>query len=117
MVVESPPCQWPSVLQECGPEQDPSILLVGAARIGETAVQVVAIRINATLRWSPDYRPGVAEDTYRSNGLDEALEAALEGFQSGAAELEEFLGNSGSSVVELASGTYRMWVIPGPSDP
>ena len=116
MVVECPPCKWPSVLEERGPAQDPSILLIGAARIGETAVQVVAIRINATLRWSPDYRDGVADDTYRANGLDEALEGALEEFQSGAAELEEFLGASGSSVVELATGTYRMWVIPGPSE-
>jgi hypothetical protein len=116
MTVECPPCQWPSLLEERGPEDDPSILLTGAAHIGQTAVQVVAIRINATLRWTPDYQRGVAEDSYHANGLDEALEGALEGFQSGAAELEEFLGASGSSVVELTTGTYRMWVIPAPSD-
>jgi hypothetical protein len=68
------PCRWPSVLEERGPPEDPFILLTGAAPIGETEVQIVAIRINATLRWPPDDKRGVAADSYHADGRDEVLE-------------------------------------------
>lgn len=68
------PCRWPSVLAEQGPPEDPFILLSGAAPIGETDVQIVAIRSNATLRWLPDYQRGVAADSYHADGLDDVLE-------------------------------------------
>ncbi len=112
MAIACPPCQWPTVLEERGPSEDPTILLTGAARIGEAHVQIVAIRINSTLQWTPDYRSDVAEDSYHVDGLDEVLETTLDEFQCIASELGEVLGNSRSSLVELAPGRYRVWVMP-----
>ena len=112
MAVQCPRCRWPDMLEERGPTEDPSILLTGAAHIGEAEVCVVAIRIDATLRWSPDFRRAVPESSYRANGLDEILETTLEEVQSVASELAEFLGDSHSGVIELATGAYRVWVMP-----
>ena len=112
MAVACPAWQWPTTLEERGPSEDPSILLTGAARIGDVEVQIVAIRINDTLRWTPDFKRGMAEDTYRVNGLGEVLETTLEDLQSVASDLGDLLGGGGSSVVELATGPYRVWVMP-----
>jgi hypothetical protein len=112
MAVVCPAWQWPAALEERGPSEDPSILLAGAARIGDVEMQIVAIRINDTLRWTPDFKRGIAEDTYRVNGLGEVLETTLEDLQSVASDLGDLLGGGGSSVVELATGPYRVWVMP-----
>jgi hypothetical protein len=112
MAVACPAWQWPATLEERGPSEDPSILRTGAARIGDVEVQIVAIRINDTLRWTPNFKHGIAEDTYRVNGLGEVLETTLEDLQSVASDLGDLLGGGGSSVVELATGSYRVCVMP-----
>jgi hypothetical protein len=115
MAIECPPCLWPSVLEEQGPSEDPSILLTAPAHIGDVEVRIVAVRINDTLRWTPDFRRDVAEDAYRVNGLGEVLEATLEDLQSMSSDLGDVLGGGGPSVVELSTGLYRIWVMPASS--
>jgi hypothetical protein len=112
VAVEFPACVWPNVLEEQGPSEDPSILLTGTARIGGAEARIVAIRVSSTQEWAPDFKRGVAEDSYQGNGLDEVLQMALEEFQAVASELGDLLGDSRLSVVELATGHYSVWVIP-----
>lgn len=112
MPVECPPCQWPTALEERGPAEDPALLLTGTARIGDAEVQIVAIRVDPTLRWTPDYKREVAEDSYRANGLDAVLETTLEEFETVATALGDLLGESRSSIVDLATGPYRIWLMP-----
>jgi hypothetical protein len=117
VAVECPACVWPAVLEERGPAEDPSILLTGAAQIGDAGVQIVAIRINSTLRWSPDYKRSVDEVSYQANGLNEVLETTLEELQSVASEWGDLLGEGSSGLVELATGPYRFWVLPVSAEP
>ena len=112
MQVASPSCQWPAVLEERGPPEDPSILLTGEARIGDSALQVVAIRIRPELRRTPDYRANLPNDCYRVKSLDIALEAMLEETEYIVSDFEEPLGESQLSIVDLASGRYMVWVVP-----
>jgi hypothetical protein len=92
-------------------------MLTGAAQIGEAEVQIVAIRINPTLRWSPDYRRDVAEVSYQLNGLNEILETTLEELQSLASDWQDLLGDGRSGVVEFATGPYRVCVMPVSAEP
>lgn len=113
MAVRCPAWRWPEELEERGPVDDPSILLTGVARIGEVPMRIVAIRIDATLRWSPDYRSNVAKDTYRASEIDQMLETTLEDVQSVATDLGDLMGDGRLAVVELPTGPYRVWVMPG----
>jgi hypothetical protein len=117
MLVQCPPCQWPTALDERGPVEDPGILLTGRARIGDIAVQIVAVRIDPALRWMPDYKSDVAEGCYQVDGLDVALETILEELESVGSGLEDVLGETRPSIVELATGTYMIWVMPSSFGP
>lgn len=112
MTIQSPPCEWPSVLDERGPSEDPSILLTGAAHIGNVEVQIVAIRVPRMTRQTPDFKRGIDEDSYDQGGLAEFLEVTLESLDSVAADLAELLDGRESSAMELATGHYRVWVMP-----
>lgn len=112
MTVECPACQWPTVLDERGPPEDPSILLTGVARIGSSEAQVVAIRIHGTAPRMPGFRRDVAEEAYALGGLDTFLEAALEDLGSVALDAAELLGGREAGTVELATGHYRIWLMP-----
>lgn len=112
MTIECPPCQWPTALEERGPAEDPSILLTATALIGEAEVQIIAIRVDPLLRWTPDYRSDVAQTSYQANGLDTVLEATLEAFESVATAFADLLGESRSTIVDLAAGPYRIGVMP-----
>ncbi len=114
MPIPCPPVVWPDMLEERGPPEDTSILLTGAARIGGTPAQIVAIRIEPGMGWEADFRRDVADERYAANGLDVVLETTLEAMQLVASELDETLGDSDASVVKLATGTYKLWVMPAP---
>jgi hypothetical protein len=112
VAVEFPACVWPNVLEEQGPSEDPSILLTGTARIGGAEARIVAIRVSSTQEWAPDFKRGVAEDSYQGNGLDEVLQMALEEFQAVASELGDLLATaasawSSSPRVTTVFGSYR----------
>lgn len=112
MPVRCPPCQWPAALEERGPPEDASILLTAAARFGDAAMQIVAIRINTELRWAPDYKPEVAAAAYQANGFDAMLETVLEELENVGAAFGELLGESRSSILELPPGRYRVAILP-----
>jgi hypothetical protein len=105
MAIESPSCLWPTILEERGPSDDPTILLTGTGLIGETPIQIVAIRINPSFRSTPDYKPNQAND------LDSALGAILEELEYASAELASILGEEHSGAIELATGFYKVWTL------
>jgi hypothetical protein len=113
MPVQFPLYQLPAVLDECGPAEDPTILLTGIVRIGDSAIRLVAVRIDTTLRSAPDFKSGVDQSRYQENGLEDVLEATLEEMEFVASEFSELLGESGPSIVQLPDGAYRLWLISG----
>jgi len=112
MPVQCPSCQWPTSFAECGPAEDPSILLSGTARIAQAAVRVVAIRTSRESGRVPDYRNDVPRECYSADGLDTLLEQALEDFEYLADDFGDILGNAGSETIELATGAYTIVALP-----
>jgi hypothetical protein len=108
MAVPCPTLEWPHFLEECGPVEDPSILLTGTARIGGISVAVVAIRISHGRTRIPDYRDGVPAGAYETA----ALETILEELDYLAQEVGAMTASSESGIVRLATGTYVMGVLP-----
>lgn len=106
MPVQCPSCQWPTSLAECGPAEDPSILLSGTARIAQVAVQIVAIRTSRESGRIPDYKNDVPRECY--DGLDTVLEQVLEDFEYLATEFGDLLNEPGSEAIELSTGTYKI---------
>lgn len=103
MSIPCPPISWPSVLEETGPAEDPTITLSGMARVGSTPLQIVAIRIEPRLRFMPDYKSDVDSATYNHAQLEVLLE-----------ELGNIAETDAPEVVELSSGRYVMWIGPLP---
>lgn len=91
---------WPAALDEIGPEQDPTILLSGAAQIGRTLFRIMAIRVQPDLRFMPDFQPDAEYDT-------DALETKLE-------DLAVIADTDHPGEVELAGGRYVVWMTPTP---
>lgn len=111
MTISCPQLEWPTQLEERGPPEDPAILLTGQVRLGGAALRLVAIRIDPTLRWSPDYRRDVSEAGYTANGLDTALEGVLEELGVLAEQLGEILGEEADAGMTLAGQQYRVVMI------
>lgn len=112
MPVQCPSCQWPTAFSECGPPEDPSILLSGTARIARAAVQIVAIRTSRESGRIPDYRGDVPPECYQANGLNTLLEQVLEDFEYLAVDFSDVLGDAGSEAIELSTGTYTIVALP-----
>jgi hypothetical protein len=106
MPVQCPSCQWPSSFEECGPPEDPSILLSGTARICSGAVQILAIRTSRESSRIPDYRSDVLRECYRELGT--VLEQLLEDLEYLSSEFGDLLNESGSGGIELPTGTYSI---------
>ena len=100
------------MLEECGPAEDPTIPLSGMAQIAGVPAQIVAIRINNTLLWDPDFKRAVANGAYHAGGFDEILETTLDELQVIVSELEDILSHTQSGVVDLETGRYRVMVTP-----
>lgn len=116
MPVQCPSCQWPTSFSECGPAEDPSILLSGTAHIAHAAVKIVAIRTSRDSGRIPDYRDDVPRECYEANGLDALLEQVLEDFEYLAGDFDELLGDAGSEAIELATGHYTIVALPSRAD-
>lgn len=108
MPIVCPSCRWPAELDERGPTEDPAIFLTGTAYLGATPIQIVAVRIDPTSGRIPDYKPGVPAAAYAESRLDAVLEVLLDEIEYLASELDQLLGQWEPSVVELASGRYRL---------
>jgi hypothetical protein len=99
--IHLPEPRWPSELLEQGPPEDPSILVGGAAEIGEALYRVLAVRLNPNTL-SVDYRADLNEDIY----ADYEIEGMLD-------ELTVLDGDIDKSVlVPIAGGHYVVWMLP-----
>lgn len=118
MPVPFPACRWPESLEERGPPEDPAILLTGGAHLGDTPVQIVAIRVDeAERRRLPGYRKDIDGACYEDEGLDAILETILEEMDCVAVELEGVWGAGQSRIIELAQSPYKVWLIPTSFEP
>jgi hypothetical protein len=111
MTINCPPCLWPTFLEEKGPSDDPSILLTGTARIGNAALQIIAIRIKPTLRSTLDCKPNVAQESYQANDLDTVLGTVLDELEYTSAEIGNLFGEDHLTTIELSPGLYRVWAM------
>ncbi len=100
MPVRLPELNWPLELLEKGPEEDPSILLSGAAEIGTVPHRILALRVNPS-HAQVDFRADLDEAVY----ADYQLEVMLD-------ELNVFDNVDRSAVVPLESGDYVIWMVP-----
>ena len=94
-----PAIGWPTELREAGPAADPSILLVGDAKIGATDYLVTAVRINQYLT-GPDYHPEVNERQYEKK-LGQAIDA-----------LDFLMEVADPALLPLEGGMYLLWMVP-----
>lgn len=101
MTVRCPPIVWPTELDEAGPPEDPSILLVGSAEIAGMAHQVMAIRVKPDLRLQPDIRDDVPKAVYEDAHLHVRLE-----------ELSYLADAMTLMSIRLDSGAYVVWMMP-----
>lgn len=113
MPVECPSCQWPISFEERGPAEDPSILLTGVMHFSPAAaVQIVGIRTPRASRRVPDYKDEVPRECYQENGLDEALESALQDIDVLSLDLSELVGTTRQGNMELPTGSYVLIALP-----
>jgi hypothetical protein len=99
MPVDLPTPQWPAALMEQGPPEDPTILLGGAAIIGQAPHRVLAMRINSRTL-AVDYRPDVDQDVYADYQLDEMLDELT------------FMDDIDKSVlVPMSGAAYVLWMM------
>jgi hypothetical protein len=108
MAVACPPVEWPKLLEEQGPAEDPGIVLKGTARIGGAPVEIVAIRVDLERRRMPDYRSDVPRAAYETA----ALETTLEELECVTQELSALTGVAERSIVRFATGSYVLFVLP-----
>jgi hypothetical protein len=112
MAVPCPNCRWPAELDERGPAEDPAILLTGTAYIGTIPVLVLAVRIDPNTGRLPDYKPGVPRAAYAGGRFDVVLEVLMDELEYIASELDDLLGESRPSTVQLPGGLYRLCTLP-----
>ena len=94
-----PAIGWPTELREAGPTADPSILLVGDAKIGTTDYSITAVRINKYLT-GPDYKPELDERLYEKK-LNQAIDA-----------LDFLMEVAEPDLLSLEDGMYLLWMVP-----
>lgn len=110
MAVLSPACRWPAHFDERGPAEDPSILLAGTAKLGDAQLQIVGIRVRRDSRRMPDYRADVPPEAYATDGFAESLDTLLQDVAGSV--FEDALADSGSELVEFATGRYMLFIVP-----
>jgi hypothetical protein len=101
MTVPCPVPEWPGSLEEAGPAEDRSILLQGRISIGLTKFSVTAIRVDP-IRFGPDFRADRNLSVYAGSELSALLGAVA-----------ELVGEGEPSTVQLETGRYVLWVLPG----
>jgi hypothetical protein len=96
--------EWPGALEEAGPSEDRSILLEGRVSIGRTKFSVTAVRVDP-IRFGPDFRADRNLSIYAGYELSGLLGAIL-----------ELRGESEPSTLQLDTGRYVLWMLPGAGD-
>ena len=92
MPIACPPCAWPATLDAVGPEEDPSILLMGSAEIGGSSACIIAIRISRMPSRPGEDRQGAPAETRAMTKLDHAINAFLKSADRLAAGVSDRLG-------------------------
>lgn len=103
MAVSVPSIDWPSELQELGPEEDPDIVLVGAAHIGRVRFDVVALRMRKGLRL-PDFLADLPEQVYDAT-ICEMLD-----------EIEYLADSIHPARLDMDGAEYLLWMVPCNAD-
>lgn len=98
MSISCPPIEWPSMLAETGPAEDPAVMLSGTAYLGSVPFRVTAVRVEPRLKFMPDCRSEDLDPAYC-----EHLIYLLE-------ELAELADTGHPRTIELATGTYALWM-------
>lgn len=101
MTVPCPAPEWPGSLEEAGPSEDRSILLQGRAVIGRTRFSLAAVRVDP-IRFGADFRADLSLSVYAGYALPELL-----------AVVAELAGEAQLSTLQLATGRYVLWMLPG----
>jgi hypothetical protein len=101
MTVPCPVPEWPESLEEAGPAEDRSILLRGAVSIGRIRFSVTAVRVDP-IRFGPDFRGDRNLSIYAGFDLSELLGVVA-----------ELIGEAVPSTVQLETGRYVLWMLPG----
>ena len=99
MPIRTPAIQWPAELREAGPEEDPTIMLVGHARIADVDFTVTALRMRDGMRL-PDYRDSVPRRHY------EATMGAKLG------DIEDLVDSIAPSLLSMHAARYLLWMVP-----
>jgi hypothetical protein len=98
MPIIAPSIQWPSVLDEMGPDEDTSILLIGHASISGVEFVVTAVRMQEGSR-EPDYREAVAIAKYES--LDSKI-----------GDIEDLAESWTLETIPINDAQYLVWMVP-----
>lgn len=101
MTVPCPVPEWPGSLEEAGPPEDRSILLQGRASIGRTGFSVTAVRVDP-IRFGPDFRADRNLSIYAGYELSDLLGVVV-----------ELVGETELSTIQLETGRYVLWMLPG----
>jgi hypothetical protein len=101
MTVPCPVPEWPGSLEEAGPAEDRSILLQGRISIGRTKFSVTAVRVDP-IRFGPDFRADRNLSVYDGYDLSDLLGAVA-----------ELVGAWEPSTIQLETGRYVLWILPG----
>ena len=99
MSIPVPSALWPARFEERGPKGDPTILLVGDAKVGAAVFKVSALRVQRD-GWGPDYRQDVAADEY-----DALLESMME-------DVENLVEFGQPALIAMGGGHYLLWMVP-----
>lgn len=112
MSIKCPAIEWPAALEEGGPIEDPSILLLGTAYLAGKAMQVVAARIDLPQSWALDYKPGAEKSAWQWDASNSLLATLLDELDDMAGDLGNLLGDDSPTIVNLADNPYMVWMLP-----
>ena len=101
MTVVCPAPEWPGSLVEDGPPEDRSILLRGEATIGGVRFSLTAMRMDP-IRFGPDLRPEHGSSVYAAYSLSDMLD-----------KLSDVMDVAEAATLQLSTGSYLLWMLPG----
>jgi len=100
MNVLAPKMEWPGEFKAEGPDQDPTVVLIGEAKVAGVAFRIMALRMLEGLR-TPDYREGVPRCLYQ-----DALERMVD-------DIEDLVDSIAPCLIRINEAQYLLWMVPG----
>jgi pimeloyl-ACP methyl ester carboxylesterase len=99
MRIPAPKIEWPPEFATEGPDQDPTIMLSGHARIADVGFRIIALRMRKGFR-SPDYREDVPDSAYQ-----EVLERMVD-------DIEDLIDSLAPCLITIDNAEYLLWMVP-----